>query len=422
MFPPRVKGFLARQEPVTLDSRRDSWPDPESPKMIHTDDPVVLVAGVRTAVGRFGGSLAGIDAFELGARCISQALARAELEPGEVDEVVMGQVGQVGPDAYNARRCALAAGLPPSSTAFNVNRLCSSGLQAILTGAQEILVGQAAIVVAGGDESMTRQPYLDFSGRSLGLRNKTILDGTLSLVTDPFGRYPMGVTAERVAERFQVSREEQDHFALRSQRLAAQAIESGAFTEEIVSVAIPGEAPFARDEHPRATTLESLASLRPAFEEDGTVTAGNSSGINDGAAALVLMRRSTASKRGLEPRLVLRSWAVTGIQPEIMGYGPALAIPRALERAALSIDDIDLFEVNEAFASQAVAVVRDVGIPEERLNLFGGAIALGHPVGATGAILTVRLMHALERMGRRRGVVSMCIGGGQGIAAVFERP
>jgi len=387
-------------------------------------DPVVLVSGVRTAIGRFGGSLAGVESADLGAACIREALTRARVDPDEVDEVVMGQVGQIGPDAYNARRCALGAGLPPSSTAMNVNRLCSSGLQAIVSGAQQLLVDQASVVVAGGNESMSRQPFLDYASRNGGkLGDRVLLDGTISLVTDPFGRYPMGVTAEKVAERFGVSREEQDRFALRSQERATAAVEEGVFDDQIVPIDAPGaDAPFRRDEHPRSTTLERLAQLRPAFQDGGTVTAGNSSGINDGAAAVVLMRRSEAARRGIRPRLVLRSWAVTGIEPEVMGYAPAQAIPRALERAGRALDEVDVFELNEAFAAQAVAVARDAGLPPEKLNPQGGAIALGHPVGATGAILTVKLMHELERRDGHLGMVTMCIGGGQGMAAVFERP
>jgi acetyl-CoA C-acetyltransferase len=389
-----------------------------------TEDPVVLVSGVRTAIGRFGGSLKDVDAHELGAACIAGALERATVDPGEVDDVVMGQVGQVGPDAYNARRCALGAGLPATTTAMNVNRLCSSGLQAILTGAQEILTGQASVVVAGGDESMSRQPFLDYGARDgwrLGPRE--LVDGTLSLVTDPFGRYPMGVTAENVAERFGVSREDQDRFAARSQERAAAAIAAGEFEAEIVPVTPPrADAPFTVDEHPRQTSVEALAKLKPAFREGGTVTAGNSSGINDGAAAVVLMRRSDAERRSLAPRLELVAWAVTGIDPEVMGYGPAEAIPRALAKAGLSVEDVDRIELNEAFAAQAVAVLRGAGLDEERVNPSGGAIAFGHPVGATGAILTVKLMHALERTGGKTGVVTMCIGGGQGLAAVFRTP
>jgi acetyl-CoA C-acetyltransferase len=381
------------------------------------DDAIVVVSGVRTAIGRFGGALKDHDAHELAALCIAEAVRRASLDADEVDEVVLGQVAQVGPDAFNARRAALAAGLPTSSTALNVNRLCGSGLQAIISGAQSLRSGHADVVVAGGNESMSRQPFLDYGARAgwkLGARE--LVDGTLSLVTDPFEGYPMGVTAENVAERYGVTRDDQDEFALRSQRRAAAAIAGGVFEDEIVPVGS-----FAQDEHPRETSLERLASLRPAFAEGGTVTAGNSSGINDGAAALVLMRASDARRRGLVPRLALRAWAVTGNEPEMMGYAPAATIPRALERAGARIDEVDLVELNEAFAAQAVAVIRGAGLDEDRVNPNGGAIALGHPVGATGAVLTVKLMHALERAGGRLGVVSLCIGGGQGIAAVFAR-
>ena len=386
--------------------------------------PVAVVGAARTAVGSYGGSLSGVEAHQLGALTIQESLRRAGVEADEVDEVVMGQIGQVGADAFNARLCALEAGLPAASTAMNVNRLCSSGLQAVITGAQQIMLGEAGVVVAGGNESMSRQPFLDYQARDgwkLGPRK--VIDGTLSLVTDPFGSYPMGSTAEKVAERYDVSRREQDRFAAESQRRAAAAIEEGHFEDEIVEVEPPGKAPFSVDEHPRPnTTEESLARLRPVFVKDGTVTAGNSSGINDGAAAVVLMSEQTAEARGLTPRLRLRAWAVSGIEPEVMGYAPALAVPAVLDKAGLTLDDIDLIELNEAFAAQAVAVIRDAGLDPEKTNVSGGAIALGHPVGATGAILAIKLLHALERTGGRRGIVTMCIGGGQGMAAVFERP
>jgi acetyl-CoA C-acetyltransferase len=389
------------------------------------DDPVVVLSGARTAIGKFGGGLKDVDAHVLGATVITTALERAGMEPADVEEVVMGEIGQNGPDVYNARRCAITAGIPAEATAMNVNRLCSSGLQAIVTGATELLVGQADVVVAGGNESMSRQPFLDYSGRDgYRLGPRKLLDGTLAMVTDPFGNYPMGVTAERVAERYSVPREEQDEFAARSQQRATAAIADGAFAEEIVPVTPPRSrnGAFATDEHPRAdVTVESLAQLKPVFEEGGTVTVGNSSGINDGAAAVVLMRSSEARRRKLEPRLVLRGWAVSGIDPDYMGYAPALAIPKLLEKQGLTVDDIDLVELNEAFAAQAVPVIRDVGLDPERVNPWGGAIALGHPVGATGAILTVKLMHGLERTGGRRGIVTMCIGGGQGMAALFEQ-
>ncbi len=387
-------------------------------------EPVVVVGAARTAIGTYGGSLSGIDAYKLGAITIKESLNRAGVEPEEVDEVVMGQIGQVGPDAYNARRCALEAGLPTSTTAMNVNRLCSSGLQAIITGAQQVMLGSADIVVAGGDENMSSQPFLDYQARDgwkLGPRK--VIDGTMSLVTDPFGGYPMGVTAERVAERYDVSREEQDRFAAESQRRAAIAIKNGLFEQDIVGVDRPKDNPFLVDEHPRPnTTVETLARLRPVFAKGGSVTAGNSSGINDGAASVVLMSEKTAEARGAEPLLRLVAWAVSGIDPEVMGYAPALAIPAVLDKVGLTLDDIDLIELNEAFAAQAVAVIRDAGLDPEKTNVDGGAIALGHPVGATGTILTIKLIRALKRIDGRRGIVTMCIGGGQGMAAIFERP
>lgn len=384
---------------------------------------VVVVAGVRTAIGRFGGALKDVDAHELAAVCIREALGRAPIEPDGVDEVVLGQVGQVGPDAYNARRAAISAGIPPAKTAMNVNRLCASGLQAVMTATHQLQVGAVDVVVAGGDESMSRQPFLDYGARSgwrLGPREQT--DGTLSLVTDPFGRYPMGMTAENVAGRFGIDRETQDAFAAMSQERAQRALDEGRFASQIAPVNTP-DGVIDRDEHPRAgTTIETLSVLRPAFKEEGTVTAGNSAGINDGAAVLVLLRESDARERRLAPRLRLMSSAVTGIEPEVMGCGPIAAIPKALERAGLRQDEIHLFELNEAFAAQAVAVARALDLDPDRVNVDGGAIALGHPVGATGAILVVKLMHALERTGGRYGVVALCVGGGQGMAAVFERP
>jgi acetyl-CoA C-acetyltransferase len=372
-----------------------SW-DPEA---------VAIVSGVRTAVGRYGGSLQDVDAHSLAATCIAEAADRAGVRPDEIEEVVLGQVAQAGPDAYNARRAAIAAGVPTSATAMNVNRLCSSGLQAIVTAAHEIASGDVRIAAAGGNESMSR-----------------LVDGARDVLTDPWAGLLMGETAENVAERHGVSRESQDAFALESQRRAGEAIAAGHFVEEIVPVRT-GETLFARDEHARPeTTAEKLASLKPVFRESGSVTAGNSSGINDGAATLLLMSADEAERRGLAPRLRLRSWAVSGIDPDVMGYAPAYAIPKAVERAGLDLDDLDVIEFNEAFAAQAVAVIRDLDLDEEKVNPSGGAIALGHPIGATGAILTVKLMHALERLDKSVGMVTMCVGGGQGVAAVFERP
>jgi acetyl-CoA C-acetyltransferase len=384
---------------------------------------IVIVGAARTPIGSYQGSLRDVPAHELGALAIRTAVERAGVEPRAIDEVVMGQVGQVGGDAYNARRCALAAGLPPTSTAQTVNRLCGSGLQAIWTGAQQIQLGLSRVVVAGGDESMSRQPYLDFSARSgmARLGDRILVDGTLSLITDPFGGYHMGETAERVADRFGVSRSDQDQFALESQRRALAAIAAGRFDAEIVPVPTMGGAAFSRDEQPRPdTSAERLGRLRPVFRPDGTVTAGNSSGINDGAAAVVLMSRPQAQAEKRRPLMRLLGAAVSGIEPDLMGYAPVSAVRILLDRTGVSLDEIDVVELNEAFAAQALAVVRDLDLDHARVNPNGGAIALGHPIGATGAILTVKLLHELRRRGARLGMVAMCIGGGQGIAALFE--
>lgn len=385
---------------------------------------IVVVSGARTAIGGFGGSLKNTPAHELGATAIKEAISRAGVDTSEVDEVVLGCVGQVGPDAFNARRAALAAGLHSRTPAFNVNRLCGSGLQAIWSGAGEIRLGEADIVVAGGDENMTRQPFLDYDARAgYRLGHRKLIDGTLSLVTDPWGNYPMGVTAEKVAEKYHVTREEQDAFALNSQQRAARAIEAGLFEEEIVPVTVregKQERIFKVDEHPRATTIESLAKLRPVFAEGGTVTAGNSSGINDAAAALVLMSDRVAQERSAPALGRLVSFATAAIEPEIMGYAPVYAIERALKQAGITTDQLGVIELNEAFAAQAVAVVRDAKLNPEIVNPNGGAIALGHPVGATGAILTLKLLHEMKRRDQEWGLVSMCIGGGQAVAAVFQ--
>jgi acetyl-CoA C-acetyltransferase len=388
-------------------------------------DSVVIAAGARTPIGSFGKAFKDVPAHELAAVAIQAALQRASVEPREVDEVALGCVGQVGPDAFNARRAALTAGLPPATTAMNVNRLCGSGLQAIWTGAAEILLGQASIVVAGGNENMTRQPFLDYAARDgYRLGHRTVIDGTLSLVTDPWGNYPMGVTAERVAERYGVSRSDQDMFALRSQQRASAAVQAGTFDPEISPVTVrdrKGEVLVERDEHPRpGMTLEKLSALRPVFTDGGTVTAGNSSGINDGAAAVILMRASTAKARGLTPLGELVCFTTAGIEPEVMGYAPTYAIARALEKAGLRPDQLGVVELNEAFAAQAVAVIRDAKLDQEIVNPNGGAIALGHPVGATGAILAIKLLYEMRRHAHEWGLVSMCIGGGQAVAAVIR--
>jgi len=387
---------------------------------------IVVAGGVRTAIGKFAGAFKDTPSSDLGANAIRAAVERAGIAPEVVDEVILGCVGQVGEDAFNARLATLKAGLPEKTTAFNVNRLCGSGLQAINSAAQELRTGEAQVVVAGGNENMSIQPYL-LPRSQVGWRlgEATLIDGTMSLVTDPFGRYQMGSTAEKVADRYGVSREAQDKFAAESQRRAASAIAEGRFDDQIVPIAIPqkkGDPVIAKvDEHPRpGTTIESLGRLKPAFREGGSVTAGNSSGINDAGAAVVVMTRAKADELGVTPQLEWVADAVAGVAPEIMGVAPIFAVQNLLKKVGMTINDIDLMELNEAFAAQAVAVIRELEIDPEKVNPNGGAIALGHPVGATGAILTVKLAYELKRQKAEWGIVTMCIGGGQGIATLFR--
>ncbi len=386
---------------------------------------IVVVDGARTPVGSFGGMLKDIPAHELGATAVTAALSRAGVPGDAVREVVMGQIGQVGPDAYNARRVALAAGLPNSTPAYTVNRLCGSGLQAIWSAAMEMRWNDLDIAVAGGDESMSRMPFLDFGARNgYKLGDRSLVDGTVGMLTDPFSAKHMGVTAENVAVKYGVSRAEQDEFAVESQRRADTAEAKAAFAEEITPVEVGGRKPFTAevDEHPKpGTTTETLAKLRAAFVKDGSVTAGNASGINDGAAAVVLATEDAAAERGLSPLVSLEAVTTGAMEPELMGYAPVLALKALFERTGLTPADIGTFEVNEAFASQAIAVVRDAGLDPEKVNPYGGAIALGHPVGATGAILTVRAAKDMVRRDLEYGVVTMCIGGGQALAALLKR-
>lgn len=392
--------------------------------MTHTES-IAIIAGARTPIGSFGKAFRETAAHELGATAVRGALQRSGIDPGEVGEVVMGNIGQVGADAYNARRVALAAGLSTSVPAFTVNRLCGSGLQAIWSGAQQLLWGGVDVVVAGGDENMSRLPFYDYNARfNDRLGHRQLIDGTLEMLSDPFTGRHMGTTAERVAERFGVSRAEQDAFALESQRRASTEAARAVFAEEIVPVTTSGRRPVDvfHDEHPKPeSTLEGLTALRPAFQENGTVTAGNASGINDGAAAVVLMRESDARSRGISALATIEAVTTAGIDPEIMGYAPKLALDSLFARTGLSPADIGHTEMNEAFASQAIAVIRDAGLDPERTNPYGGAIALGHPVGATGAILTLRAAMDLTRRGHDHAVVSMCIGGGQALAALLRR-
>ena len=388
---------------------------------------VVLVSGVRTAIGDFGGAFVDTPAATLGSAVIKEAVARAGIEPQQVDQVIMGCAGQFGEDAYLARTTAVGAGLPEEIPAYTVNRLCGSGLEAINTAARWIETGDAEIIVAGGAESMSRYPYLTRQGRwGQRMGDMTLTDGLIEILNDPFNRYHMGVTAENLAERFSLTREEQDEFAVESHRRAVTAIEKGYFTEQIVPIEVKKRRKtevIDRDEHPRAdTNLERLSTLRPAFKPDGMVTAGNASAINDAAAALVMMSAERAASLGIAPRLRLVGRANSGVDPKVMGMGPIPASERVFERTGLSKDDMDVIELNEAFASVAVACSRGLGLDAAKTNPNGGAVALGHPVGATGAILTVKLMHELERIDAQRGLVTLCIGGGQGIASIFERP
>ena len=386
-----------------------------------------VVSCARTPIGRYAGQFAKVEGFQLGALALRGAIDRTVgLQGLPVDEVVMGCIGQVGPEAYNARRVALAAGLPVSTPAYNVNRLCGSGLQAILGAAQQVQTGQSRIVVAGGNESMSSIPFLLPEAR-LGSKpgDRTLVDGTLAILTDPWSGSLMGGTAENVAKRFGVSRQEQDEWSLLSQQRAGAAISSGDLDAELVPVEVPGRAGTSNtvttDEHPRPdVTADGLAALRPAFAEDGSVTAGNSSGMNDGAAATIVMDEVDARALGAEPMIRLLGWASGALEPEIMGYAPTIAVQRVLQQLNLTIRDIDVIELNEAFAAQVIAVMRATDMTHDQVNPYGGAIAFGHPVGATGAILTTRIAHFMSSRERELGMVTMCIGGGQALAAVFE--
>ncbi|MFV0461765.1 MAG: thiolase family protein [Nostocoides sp.] len=389
------------------------------------DDTIVIVDGARTPIGSFGGVFKDTPGFELGATAVTEALRRAEVDAFDVGSITMGCIGQVGPDAYNSRRVGVSAGLPLSVPALTVNRLCGSGLQAIWSAAMEMRWNGVEFAVAGGDESMTGMPFYDFGARSgYRLGDRPLVDGTVAMLTDPFSGLHMGITAENVAEKYGVSRTEQDEFAVRSQQRATSAAATAAFAEEIVPVTTPGRKSVVvqSDEHPKPdTTLEVLAGLRPAFKQGGSVTAGNASGINDGAAAVVLARQPVAADRGMTGLATLEAVAVAAMEPELMGYAPVPALAKLWEQTGLSPADIGTFEVNEAFAAQAVAVVRDANLDIEKVNPYGGAIALGHPVGATGAILTLRAAKDLVRRDLEFAVVTMCIGGGQALAALLKR-
>jgi acetyl-CoA C-acetyltransferase len=389
---------------------------------------VVIVSGVRTAIGTFGGALKDVAPTELAALVVRQALARAQVDGAEVGHVVFGHVVNTEPkDMYLSRVAAINGGVTPDAPAFNVNRLCGSGLQAVISAAQAILLGDTDIAIAGGAESMSRAPYLLPTARwGARMGDGKMLDMMLGALHDPFKTVHMGVTAENVAARYGISREDQDKLAVESHRRAAAAIAAGRFKDQIVPVMLKskkGETAFDVDEHVRAdASLEDMAKLRPVFQkENGTVTAGNASGINDGAAALVLMEAQAAARKGLKPLARLVAYGHAGVDPDYMGIGPVPASRNALARAGLKADQMDLIEANEAFAAQACAVSRELDLDPAKVNPDGSGISLGHPIGATGAVIAVKALHGLQRGGGRYALVTMCIGGGQGIAAIFER-
>ena len=387
---------------------------------------IVIIDGARTAIGTFGGSLAAIPPIALAATAAREALARAGVEGGQIGHVVFGHVINTEPrDMYLSRVAAMEAGVPDSAPAMNVNRLCGSGAQAIVSCVQALSLGDADFALAGGAESMSRSPYALTAARwGQKMGDTGAVDMMVGALTCPFGTGHMGVTAENVAAENAITREAQDAFALESQDRAAAAIGEGRFAGQIVPVEVTvkrEKVGFATDEHPKATTGEALAKLKPAFRKEGTVTAGNASGLNDGAAALVLSTAGAAANAGLSPRARVLGYAVAGVRPEVMGIGPIPAVRKLLEKTGLSVEDFDVIESNEAFAAQALAVNRGLGLDPAKVNPNGGAIALGHPIGATGAILTIKALHELERTGGRKGLVTMCIGGGQGIALAIER-
>ncbi|WP_316979391.1 acetyl-CoA C-acetyltransferase [Shumkonia mesophila] len=387
---------------------------------------VVIVGAARTAVGGFNGGLAALAAHELGALAIREALRRAGIGPAAVSEVVLGQVLTGSAGMNPARQAALAAGIPQERTAFCINQVCGSGLRAVALGTQAIRVGDAEVVVAGGQESMSRAPHAAHLRAATKMGDAAMVDTMIrDGLWDVFNDVHMGITAENVARQWGITRQEQDAFAAASQQKAEAAQKAGRFVDEIVPVTVKGrkgDTVINTDEHPRPdTTVETLAGLRPAFAKDGTVTAGNASGVNDGAAAVVLMERAAAERRGLRPLARIASWAVAGVDPAIMGTGPIPASREALRKAGWSVDELDLIEANEAFAAQAIAVNRDMGWDAGKVNVNGGAIALGHPIGASGARILVTLLYEMARRDAKKGLATLCIGGGMGIALCVDR-
>ncbi len=387
---------------------------------------IVILDGARTAIGTFGGSLAQTTPIDLGTIVAKQALSRSGVEGAQIGHVAFGHVINTEPrDMYLSRVAAMQAGIPLEAPAMNVNRLCGSGLQAIVSATQSLMLGDADFALAGGAENMSRSPYIIQNQRwGAKMGDVKTVDMMLGALTCPFGTGHMGITAENVASEHDVTRDDMDSFALESQTRAAHAIENGYFADQIVPVEVKKRREiieFTQDEHPTQSTMESLGKLRPAFQKDGRVTAGNASGLNDGAAALVLARADAAEKAGLKPKARVIGYAHAGVRPEVMGIGPVPAVQNLLSKTGMNINDFDVIESNEAFAAQAIAVNKGLGLDTNKVNPNGGAIALGHPIGATGAIITVKALYELERIGGSKALITMCIGGGQGIAIAIER-
>lgn len=388
---------------------------------------VVVVSGVRLPVGSYGGSLKDVSAIDMGAMVVKEAVKRAGIQPSDVDEVVIGQVGEVAENGFIARAISLKAGMPKETTAYSVNRQCGSGLQSIAEAVMEIQTGQADVVVAGGAENISQLPYYVKDARwGARMGHKSFEDGVIDILTWPLDGNHNGVTAENVANTYHVTREEQDQFALESHQKACAAIKAGKFKDEIFPVELKDRkgnvTVFDTDEGPRdGQTIEKLAKLRPCFVKDGTVTAGNSSSLNDGAAAVVVMSAEKAKELGVAPKLKIEGFAVAGFDAELMGYSPKFSSEKLAAKLGVNLKDIDMFEINEAFASQAYAVTRDLGLDKEKVNIYGGGISVGHPIGATGAILTVKVLYELLRTDKKDAMISMCIGGGQGMSMYFTK-
>jgi acetyl-CoA C-acetyltransferase len=396
-------------------------------KHMNSDREVVVLSGVRTAIGDYGGALKDVAPTEIAAQVVREAVKRARIDPQQVNQLVFGNVIHTETrDMYFSRVACIKGGLPQETTALTVNRLCGSGLQAIVSAAQAIQLGDAEVALGGGAESMSRGAYIVPSLRwGQRMNDGGVVDMMVGALTDPFDTVHMGITAENIAEKWKITREQQDEFAVESHRRAVNAAEKGYFKDQIIPIELKtrkGTTVFDRDEHPRAdVSLEGMAKLRAVFKKEGTVTAANASGINDGAAAVVLMEKSAAEKSALKPMARLVSYGLAGVDPSIMGIGPVPACQKALAKAGLKVGDMDVIESNEAFAVQALAVSCDLKFDPKKTNPNGGAVALGHPIGATGAVLTVKALYELQRTGGRYALVTMCIGGGQGIAAIFER-